>query len=71
MNKSYQTAALGLGSMGYGMAQSILSAGHIVFGFNVKPKRTDSLKAEGDSTGSFDDIAYQLDFVAVVVLNAA
>ena len=64
-------AVIGLGSMGYGMACSLLRAGHQVHGFDVVPEQVARFQAEGGSSGELAAIAGQLDTVVVVVLNAA
>lgn len=64
-------AVIGLGSMGYGMAQSMLRAGHIVYGHDLNPKISERFLAEGGATGALSEIAEGLDAVVVVVLNAA
>ena len=46
-------AAIGLGSMGYGMAQSLIRAGHEVYGFDVVSEQVDRLAAEGGRTDEF------------------
>ena len=66
-----KVAVFGLGSMGYGMAQSLLRAGHIVHGFDVVPEVRDRFVAEGGADGDLADIAPDLDAVVIVVLNAA
>ena len=38
VQSSMKIAVFGLGSMGYGMAQSLLRAGHTVYGFDVVPQ---------------------------------
>jgi putative dehydrogenase len=61
----------GLGSMGYGMAISLLRAGHSVWGFDTVATQVDKFVSEG---GFSDDIAAAvpgLDVVVIVVLNAA
>ena len=65
-----KVAVFGLGSMGYGMAQSLLRAGHVVHGFDVVPAVMDRFAAEGGAAGDLADIAPDLDAVVVVVLNA-
>lgn len=62
-------AVIGLGSMGYGIAQSILRAGHKTFGFDIAPDAVARFQAEGGGTGALGDIASDLDALAVVVLN--
>lgn len=66
-----QVAAIGLGSMGYGMAASALRAGHTVWGFDVNSAQEDKFRADGGADGSLADIAGSLDAAMVVVLNAA
>ncbi|SFS19911.1 L-threonate dehydrogenase [Yoonia litorea] len=64
-------AVIGLGAMGYGIASSILRAGHKTYGFDVVTTQTEKFRAEGGAEGSLDAICGDLDAVAVVVLNAA
>jgi len=66
-----KTAVFGLGSMGYGIAKSILNVGHETYGFDVAPDQMEKFIGEGGSTGSIEEIAPQLGCVVVVVLNAA
>lgn len=63
-------AVIGLGSMGYGMAQSMLRAGHTVYGRDLNPKTNERFQAEGGAAGTLSEIAEGLDAVVVVVLNA-
>lgn len=62
---------MGLGSMGYGMAQSCLQSGLVTHGIDVVPAQVDRFRAEGGADGDLADIAASLDAVVVVVLNAA
>ncbi|MCA0873059.1 NAD(P)-dependent oxidoreductase [Seohaeicola saemankumensis] len=71
MSEPFTTAVIGLGSMGYGIAQSCLRAGHRTHGFDVVPERIDRLRAEGGAPGALADIAGTLDAAVIVVLNAA
>lgn len=71
MTKPIKTAIIGLGSMGYGMAQSCLRAGHKTYGYDVVPAQMDRFRAEGGAGGTLAEVAGQLDAVVVVVLNAA
>ena len=64
-------AVFGLGAMGYGIASSILRAGHTTHGFDVVPEQVTRFQANGGSAGAVTDVAGSLDAVAVVVLNAA
>lgn len=66
-----KTAVFGLGSMGYGMAQSLLRAGHATWGFDVVEARVDKFVAEGGQSGSPDEVAPGLDAAVIAVLNAA
>lgn len=66
-----QVAVFGLGSMGYGMASSLLRAGHRTYGFDVVPAPMERFQAEGGAPGDLAEIAGDLDSVVVVVLNAA
>ncbi|MFN3825091.1 MAG: L-threonate dehydrogenase [Pseudorhodobacter sp.] len=64
-------AVIGLGSMGYGMAQSALRAQHRVYGFDIAPATMERFRAEGGAEGTLAEVAGRLDAVVVVVLNAA
>ncbi|MEO0762844.1 MAG: NAD(P)-binding domain-containing protein, partial [Pseudomonadota bacterium] len=61
----------GLGAMGYGMAQSLLRAGHAVHGFDLNGDAVTRLQAEGAATAPPAEVAADLDAVVIVVLNAA
>ena len=65
------TAVIGLGSMGYGIAASALRGGHKVWGVDINAGQMAKFQAEGGETGPLADAAATLDAVAVVVLNAA
>lgn len=71
MSKEQKIAVVGLGSMGYGIAQSVLRAGHITYGFDIADAQMARFKAEGGTSGDLADIAGFLDGVIIVVLNAA
>lgn len=71
MTNKQKIAVIGLGSMGYGMAASLLRAGHQVHGFDVMPEQMQRFQSEGGASGALADIASDLDAVVVVVLNAA
>ena len=70
VQSSMNIAIFGLGSMGYGMAQSLLRAGHTVHGFDVVPQQVERFRDDGGAGGELADIAVSLDAVVVVVLNA-
>lgn len=60
-------AVVGLGSMGFGMAQSCLRAGQETWGLDINPAAMERLRAEGGQAG---DPPQDLDALLVVVLNA-
>lgn len=62
-------AVVGLGSMGYGMAQSCLRAGLTVHGVDVVAENVERFKADGGQSRPIADVAQSLDGVVVVVLN--
>ena len=51
MAESIGVGVVGLGSMGYGMAQSLLRAGHRTHGFDVVPAQEARLRDEGGAAG--------------------
>ncbi|MEO0522025.1 MAG: L-threonate dehydrogenase [Pseudomonadota bacterium] len=63
-------AVVGLGSMGYGMAQSCLRAGLTVHGVDVMAENVARFKADGGNGGPIANMAQSLDGLVVVVLNA-
>ncbi len=64
-------AVFGLGSMGYGMAASLLRAGHETYGFDINPDAVARFVADGGAQGAVADAGPGLDAAMVVVLNAA
>ncbi|MEM6409006.1 MAG: L-threonate dehydrogenase [Pseudomonadota bacterium] len=68
MTETHNVAVFGLGSMGYGIAQSLLRADHQVMGRDVNAAQMERFEAEG---GAAHIAAETLDAVVVVVLNAA
>lgn len=66
-----RVGVIGLGSMGYGMAQALVRAGHVVHGFDVVAAQEARFRAEGGAEGGLDEVAGRLDALVVVVLNAA
>lgn len=68
---SPRTAVIGLGSMGYGMAKSLLNAGHQTHGFDISSKQTDAFLADGGAAGDKSSALPSVDAAVVVVLNAA
>ena len=62
---------IGLGSMGYGIATSLLRSGHQVYGADVNPEAVRRLRAEGGSDSRHHvRCCRSLDALAIVVLNA-
>ncbi len=62
-------AVYGLGSMGYGIAQSVLRAGHATWGVDINTSAMAQFRDEGGEASAVE--ASALDVVVVVVLNAA
>lgn len=62
---------IGLGSMGYGIATSLLRSGHDVYGADVSADAVKRLRAEGGSDMDVLSVAPELNAIVVVVLNAA
>lgn len=71
MNTKNKMALIGLGSMGYGMASSLLRAGHTVYGFDVATANVDRFCADGGLSGAIEEVLPTVEIVVVVVLNAA
>lgn len=65
-----KVGVFGLGSMGYGIAQSVLRAGHEVFGYDVQPELTVRFMAEGGQGDASGDKIRLLDMVIIAVVNA-
>lgn len=66
-----KVGVIGLGSMGYGIAASLLRAGHQVHGADMNAGAVARLQADGAETESVSEVAGHLDALVVVVLNAA
>ncbi len=66
-----KVAVFGLGSMGIGMARSLVRAGHSVWGFDIRENITQEFAKETGHSQSFDQIAGEIDVAVIVVLNAA
>lgn len=71
MSQKLKIATVGLGSMGYGIASSMLRAGHETFGFDINETQMERFQSEGGAKGALIDIASDIDALVVVVLNAA
>lgn len=68
---SKKIAAVGLGSMGFGIATAAVRGGHLVWGADVNAKQATRFRSEGGQDSSVADVALELDAVIVAVLNAA
>lgn len=67
-----RVAVIGLGSMGLGMAQSLIRAGLSVSGYDISPAALERLAdAGGRACSTPADAAADADVVVVVVVNAA
>ncbi len=66
-----KTAIFGLGSMGLGIAKSVLKSGAIVNGYDVNKKAEEQFVAEGGQSEPIDSIVAELNSAVLVVLNAA
>lgn len=62
---------IGLGSMGYGIATSLLRAQHHIYGADVNATAVERLRAEGGAQADIVSAAPLLDALVVVVLNEA
>ncbi|WP_417724029.1 L-threonate dehydrogenase [Salipiger sp.] len=62
---------IGLGSMGIGMANSVLRAGHEVWGLDISEARMEAFVAGGGKSGTIAEAAGASDILVCVVLNAA
>lgn len=71
MNQQQKSAVIGLGSMGYGIAISLLRAGHRVHGFDIAKESVERFCDEGGLSGSIEEVAPTIDTAVIVVLNAA
>jgi len=60
----------GLGSMGSGMANSLLKAGHTVYGFDPHVPAVEALSKAGGCAGNLQDVSATFDIVVLVVVNA-
>ncbi len=70
MTEVSNVAVIGLGSMGYGMAQSCLAAGLTTYGYDIAPAQMERFQSEGGAVGDLAEMAADFSAVVVVVLNA-
>ena len=67
-----RAGVIGLGSMGGGMARSLLRAGHEVQGYDVRPEAAAALAEHGGSAASSPRaVAEEVDVLVVMVVSAA
>lgn len=66
-----KVGVFGLGSMGYGMAISLLKDGHQVWGFDLAKDHVDKFVSEGGLNDEVSQVASDFDVVVLVVLNAS
>ena len=71
MSDALKVAVFGLGSMGFGVAESLIRAGYNTFGFDPDASQRDRFVSVGGGFAKVNDIASELSAVVVVVLNAA
>ncbi|WP_434524678.1 L-threonate dehydrogenase [Photorhabdus asymbiotica] len=74
MNQSIQKiAVIGLGTMGMGIARSLIRADIPTYGFDLNPKACDQLLQEGAKVAANNaaDWASELDIILLVVVNGA
>lgn len=69
-DQKHKIAAIGLGSMGYGIATSAVRGGHAVWGVDINPDQMARFVGDGGQKGDLDEVASTLDTVIVAVLNA-
>jgi 3-hydroxyisobutyrate dehydrogenase-like beta-hydroxyacid dehydrogenase len=69
--RDFRVALVGLGSMGLGMARSMLRAGITTHGFDVAAERVEQFRKEGGAEGALGDVSGRIDALVVVVLNSA
>ena len=70
MNSNTTVAVFGLGSMGYGIAQSLLRASHIVYGNDVLEAQVQRFVADGGHSAAPAEFGSDIATAIIVVLNA-
>jgi len=63
-------ATFGLGSMGFGVGESLLRAGHTVYGYDIAEAQVEKLVGLGGKRVAPKDAGPEIDVAVVVVLNA-
>lgn len=64
-------AVFGLGSMGFGIGESLLRAGHTVYGYDPAVQQVAKLVALGAKQATIDSALPNVDIAVIVVLNAS
>lgn len=67
---SMTVGVIGLGSMGFGMATSLLNAGHVTYGFDVVVEQQNRFVELGGAQGTLNEVAASVQALVIVVLNA-
>lgn len=70
MTSNYSVAVVGLGSMGMGMANSLLKANLKTYGCDISQTRLDEFTAKGGNTCDLNSVATSIDCLVLVVVNA-
>ncbi len=70
MNQQQSIAIFGLGSMGYGIASSLVRAGYKSYGYDVNVKAVERFVSEGGMSAGVAYVGPDVDVSVVVVLNA-
>lgn len=70
-SKNETICVFGLGSMGFGIASSLVSAGYNTGGFDLDKSREQELQKQGALSTPKDELLAQADIVIIVVVNAA
>lgn len=70
MTETRTVAVVGLGSMGFGIATSLVRAGHATYGFDLAEDAVTRLVAAGGQAAERGAIAGEIDTLVLVVLNA-
>lgn len=71
MSHKTKVAVIGLGSMGFGMANCCLAAGLETFGYDVNKDAEERFRALGGASAPRSEVLPTLDAALIVVLNAA
>ena len=70
MENIKKVCVIGLGSMGFGIASSLIKNGHDVYGLDKDKNHTDRLQKAGGKNDELSKICKIVDVVVIVVLNS-